>query len=231
MIKVYFFTESPINKIYSRKIYLEYISQNFQSEIWTTFLQNKEYFKKSKNYFFEFSKLSLIKNKFILLKKLFKIKNQKILFIYLDYNSSINIFFLFLLKIFRIKFIVPPRRTPFVFHRNRENLFYRIYKRDKTNLINEIQNKFKFLLFKLLNNFNIIQKPTIIFVCGNKGLSYWKKNFNPKKLINTNSVDLLYNQSDKLLNYKYCVYIDENLFFHQISNFTKSDTKTVIDLF
>ena len=76
MIKVYFFTESPINKIYSRKIYLEYISQNFQSER-TTFLQNKEYFKKSKNYFFEFSKLSLIKNKFILLKKLFKIKIKK----------------------------------------------------------------------------------------------------------------------------------------------------------
>ena len=72
MIKVYFFTESPINKIYSRKIYLEYISQNFQSEIWTTFLQNKEYFKKSKNYFFEFSKLSLIKNKFILLKSFSK---------------------------------------------------------------------------------------------------------------------------------------------------------------
>lgn len=231
MLKVFFFTESPINKIYSRKINLEYISQNFQTEIWTTFSQNEEYFKKSKNYLFDFSKLIIIKNKFILFKKLFKIKNQKNLFIYLDYNSSINIFFLLLLKIFKIEFIVPPRRTPFVFDRKRENLFYRIYKRDKTNLNNEIKNKIKFLLFNFFNNLNFIQRPMIIFVCGNKGFDYWKKYFKPKKLIKTKSVDLLYNQFDRLLNYQYCVYIDENKNFSPDLSFLKgSDTKTVFDL-
>ena len=77
MDNIYIFTESPLNITYSRKISLEYISQNFSTEVWTTFHRNNEYFKNSKNSFFNPIKINLIKNNYHLFQKLKKIKNKK----------------------------------------------------------------------------------------------------------------------------------------------------------
>mgnify|MGYP007000437256 len=72
-----------------------------------------------------------------------------------------------------------------------------------------IKKKIKYFFFTILNKFQIIQKPELFFVCGEKGIPYWKRFCSPKKIINTNSVDLLYKKKKKILNYVYCVYIDE----------------------
>lgn len=229
MKKIILYTCSPLNVVYAKKIFIDQISKNYELEIWTKFKNNNTYFKNSKNYSIFGHHQKLVKNNLHLFLLLKNISSKNFIFFYIDYNASLDLTFLFLIKIFKIKFIVPPRRTPFSFSKNRMSIFKRIFKKNILEIIYLILKKIKLIIFKFLSGANIIQNAEIIFVCGEKGKSFWSY-FSPKKMITINSVDLKYDISDFKFDKKYAVYIDESKIYSPDLALVKSDPSTATNL-
>lgn len=229
MKKIIFYTKSPLNSAYAKKILIDKIIKEYDAELWTTFNKNNIYFKNSKDYSFKNINYYLIKNNFSLYKKLKEIKNYKPIFFYLDYNASLDFVFLFLLKLFNYNLIIPPRRTAFKFDKFENNFFNKFKDKNFNKFFLIFLKLIKTKLFLLINYLNLIKRPNIIFVCGSEGKIFWSK-YKPDKFITTYSVDLSYKKSPQITK-DYAVFIDESKNYSpDLSIEKEKDAKTVLNI-
>ena len=157
-----------------------------------------------------------------------RIKALNPLFFYIDYNASLDFIFLFLLNFFNFHFIVPPRRTPFNFVK-KKNIISRILSKNFVTLIYVLIVLIKNSTFNIFNKLKLFKRPYIIFTCGSLGSKYWSK-YLPDKMINTNSVDINYDNVDLNISDNYVVYIDESkLYSPDLSLINNKDPSTVLN--
>ena len=111
MNKLIIYTCSPVNKVYAQKILLDKLSLKYKLEIWSKFHEDHKYYKNSKSYKFNHANYKYIKNNYDLYSKLNKIKKFNPLFLYIDYNASLDFIFLFYLNV-TIYILLFPKKNP-----------------------------------------------------------------------------------------------------------------------
>ena len=229
MNKLIIYTCSPVNKVYAQKILLDKLSLKYKLEIWSKFHEDHKYYKNSKSYKFNHANYKYIKNNYDLYSKLNKIKKFNPLFLYIDYNASLDFIFLFLLKCYNLYFIVPPRRTPFIYKKNYANRLIKLFNKNFLYLIKILNNLIKFFIFDFFNKLNLLQRPNIIFTCGLLGSKYWSK-YLPNRIVITDSIDFDYERKLSKKKDNYAVYIDESkLYSPDLALINKKNYSTVID--
>jgi hypothetical protein len=228
--KIIFISGTPQSKVSLDKLDINwFISNNVHVEYWN--LTNIYYSQKSLDLYFG-GHPEYRNNDFPIEREFNSIKNVKeslrevnkgVLFCSLDGFMQSYFWLLRSFKKHNLHYYIGPWRTNHEYEFNQVSiskkiinslfdgtLFNKLRKSNKTNIDNPLTYNLKLIIYKKTSFY---QKPDFIIGTGSFGRKECFHIFGVKNFISIKSIDLLWEKLPSLLNYRYCVYVDESIIY------------------
>ena len=243
--KIIFISGTPISKIQGEKLDLNrFISKNFEVEYWD--LTNMYYSKKALDLYFgghpDFRYKFPIEKKFYdsnSVKKELKKLQDNVIFCYQDFLMQSNFWLLRGFKKNNISYYLGPRQTPAEAYQSRRQASNHLLKRlfnaildgsiikklipsVESKISNIFLHQLKLLIYR---NTNYYKKPDFVIGSGSVGRKIWPRITAINNFISLQSDDVCWHKMPNLINYRYCVYVDEAIVYSPDRGLYEPDKK------